>query len=238
MKALDASLDGLISDLIATHEFKAKAGSSVSARVGRGPGSGPKYFALVVVGAADKMSSAPTSYGGAAPLTTLGATTASLAKSNKCSSAAVGLLKSDNVAKASTEQIALGIWTGAYESTRFKSKPNASKLSSVTIYTATGLGSDADAAIHKAQSFAMGTFVTRYLVEAPPNVCTPTHLAKTAKYIADQSGGTATLKVLEKEDCVKLGMGSYLGVAACSAEPPKFIHLTYKPAGPVTKKVR
>lgn len=39
------------------------------------------------------------------------------------------------------------------------------------------------------------------------------------------------LQILEKEDCEKLNMGCYLAVAACSAEPPKFIHLTYKPKG-------
>ena len=39
------------------------------------------------------------------------------------------------------------------------------------------------------------------------------------------------LEILEKEDCEKLNMGCYLAVAACSAEPPKFIHLTYKPKG-------
>lgn len=35
----------------------------------------------------------------------------------------------------------------------------------------------------------------------------------------------------------KLNMGSYLGVAACSEEPPKFIHLTYKPQGEVKKRI-
>lgn len=37
--------------------------------------------------------------------------------------------------------------------------------------------------------------------------------------------------MLEKGDCEKLGMGLYLGVAEASAEPPKFIHLCYKPKG-------
>ena len=37
--------------------------------------------------------------------------------------------------------------------------------------------------------------------------------------------------MLEKEDCEKLKMGCYLAVAACSTEPLKFIHLTYKPKG-------
>ena len=73
--------------------------------------------------------------------------------------------------------------------------------------------------------------VCRYLVEAPPNVCTPTHLAQAAARIAESASDVMALEVLEKEECEKLGMGLYLAVAACSAEPPKFIHLTYKPKG-------
>eukprot|EP01023_Acetabularia_acetabulum_P023936 TRINITY_DN23246_c0_g1_i1.p3 TRINITY_DN23246_c0_g1~~TRINITY_DN23246_c0_g1_i1.p3 ORF type:complete len:285 (-),score=79.63 TRINITY_DN23246_c0_g1_i1:330-1184(-) len=46
------------------------------------------------------------------------------------------------------------------------------------------------------------------------------------------------LEVLEKEDCEKLGMGCYLGVAEAADTPPKFIHLTYTPAsGEVKQKV-
>lgn len=45
------------------------------------------------------------------------------------------------------------------------------------------------------------------------------------------------MKILEKADCEKLGMGSYLGVSEASDEPPKFIHLTYKGAGSDLKKV-
>ena len=71
----------------------------------------------------------------------------------------------------------------------------------------------------------------RYLVEAPPNVCTPTHLANAAAKIAEGASDVMQLEILEKEDCEKLKMGCYLAVAACSAEPLKFIHLTYKPKG-------
>ena len=38
--------------------------------------------------------------------------------------------------------------------------------------------------------------------------------------------------MLEKEDCEKLGMGLYLGVANGSISPPKFIHLTYTKGTP------
>lgn len=71
----------------------------------------------------------------------------------------------------------------------------------------------------------------RYLVEAPANVCTPSHLAAAAGTIADAAKDVMQLEVVEKEDCEKLKMGCYLAVAACSTEPLKFIHLTYKPKG-------
>ena len=77
----------------------------------------------------------------------------------------------------------------------------------------------------------------RYLVEAPPNICTPTHLANAAAKIAEGAADVMKLEVLEKEDCEKLNMGCYLAVAACSAEPPKFIHLTYKPKGQHSAKL-
>jgi leucyl aminopeptidase len=37
------------------------------------------------------------------------------------------------------------------------------------------------------------------------------------------------LKVLGPEECQALKMGAYLGVAQGSVDPPRFIHLIYKP---------
>ena len=45
-------------------------------------------------------------------------------------------------------------------------------------------------------------------------------------------------KILNEEECTELKMGSYLGVAAASANRPHFIHLCYKPlSGPVKAKL-
>ena len=46
-----------------------------------------------------------------------------------------------------------------------------------------------------------------------------------------------SLEVLEKADCEAMGMGCFLGVAECSAEPLKFVHLTYKPKGRVASDI-
>jgi leucyl aminopeptidase len=60
-------------------------------------------------------------------------------------------------------------------------------------------------------------------------------MAETAQNLASTYG--LELTILEKEDCEKLGMGAFLGVAMASELPPKFIHLTYKPSGTAKRKL-
>jgi len=228
VKALDAQYGGALTDMIESNEFKGKAGSSLCFRAG----GDAKYVAVVGLGAEDKALAPATAYGGPNAFATLGSAVASLAKANKCKTAGVSLVAGELSAEQ-VQGVTLGVHLGAYEATRFKSKPNLSKLESVTLQAS----GDTAAAIAAATAHATGTFMTRYLVEAPPNVCTPTHLAETAQAIAAASPDCMSVKILEKEDCEKLKMGSFLGVAACSEEPLKFIHITYKPKGPVKKKV-
>ena len=84
---------------------------------------------------------------------------------------------------------------------------------------------------HGVQQNYSHLLLCRYLVEAPPNICTPTHIARAAQAIADSASDVMTCQILEKADCEAMGMGCFLGVAECSAEPLKFVHLTYKPKG-------
>jgi leucyl aminopeptidase len=60
-------------------------------------------------------------------------------------------------------------------------------------------------------------------------------MAETAEAIASEYG--LALEILEQEECEKLGMGAFLGVAQASDIPPKFIHMTYKPEGTPRRKV-
>jgi leucyl aminopeptidase len=66
-------------------------------------------------------------------------------------------------------------------------------------------------------------------------VVTPAALADTAAQLARSF--QLELKVLERSDCEALGMGSYLAVSQGSDLPPKFIHLTYRPSGPATRRL-
>ncbi|KAE9462579.1 hypothetical protein C3L33_05509, partial [Rhododendron williamsianum] len=62
--------------------------------------------------------------------------------------------------------------------------------------------------------------------------------AEEASKIASMYGDVISATILDVEQCKELKMGSYLGVAAASENPPHFIHLCYKPpSGPVKTKL-
>eukprot|EP00798_Chlamydomonas_sp_ICE-L_P006676 gene6676-3341_t len=195
-------------------------------RVGSAPGAKAKYVSLAGLG---KSTGAAAEWGPSA-WQALGSSVASLAKANKAKSVAIGFLDAPT-ADASTlvTQVASGALLGGYESNVHKSKksPTASQLAAINILLPGMAEADATAAVTKAGAIASGTNLTRYLVEAPPNVCTPTHIADSAKHIADKFPEVMKLKVMEKADCEAMGMGCFLGVSEASDEPPKLIHLTY-----------
>lgn len=78
------------------------------------------------------------------------------------------------------------------------------------------------------------TILARDLVTEPAGVMTPTEMAKRASAIA--RAARLEIKILEKRDMERLGMGAFLAVNAGSAEPPKLIHLIYRPKGVKAKK--
>lgn len=132
------------------------------------------------------------------------------------------------VAQRLTENVLLG----AFTDDRFKSsndsngdeeKPsqNVHKRGTVELFNA-----DSDG-VRRGFCVAAGVILTKELVNAPPNVATPQMFADVATELAQASNGSVTCTVLEREDCERLGMGAFLGVAQGSDLPPKFIHLKY-----------
>ena len=78
---------------------------------------------------------------------------------------------------------------------------------------------------------AAGTTLARECANRPGNHCTPTYLGEQAKRLGKEHG--LKVEVLDRKDCEKLGMGSFLAVAQGSDEPLAFIVLKYEGA---TKK--
>lgn len=135
--------------------------------------------------------------------------------------------------QAAAQAMAEAARLALYQDQRFKSEAEPARgLDQVLLL---GLPAGLDAQVGRAAAHCSGVELARQLVAAPPNVATPQHLADTAAAIAREFG--LTLKVLDRNDCEALGMGAYLGVAQGSDLPPRFIHLTYSPAGEVTRRI-
>ncbi len=83
----------------------------------------------------------------------------------------------------------------------------------------------AEAGLKHGLAVGSGVSLAKDLGNLPPNICTPTYLGKQAKTLAKAYG--FKVEVLEKEEIEKLGMGSFLGVAQGSVEPPRFIVLQH-----------
>jgi len=220
---LDEKLAGNIKELIEETEFKGSVGSSAVTRVGAG--SSIRKLILVGLGKSDTLT--------LDSLRRAAAAIARTAKQQKSKTLGISLPVFNNDPAATAQAITEGIVLALHQDNRFKSEPDdkGAKLEHVDLL---GLGGQ-EAAITKAQAICTGVILARELVAAPANVVTPVSMAQTAEEIASQYG--LALEILEREECEKLGMGAFLGVAQASDMPPKFIHLTYKPEGTPKRKL-
>jgi leucyl aminopeptidase len=100
-----------------------------------------------------------------------------------------------------------------------KTDPNP--LEKISIYVEKSETAVAEQALNQGVSIAKGVAFAKDLGNLPPNVCTPTYLGEQAKKLSKEYG--FKVEVLDKAQIEKLGMGSFLGVAQGSDEPPKFI---------------
>jgi leucyl aminopeptidase len=100
-----------------------------------------------------------------------------------------------------------------------------------------GLAVDSSASTKRAMLGAMhgdaigkGISLAKNLGNLPPNVCTPSYLARTAQKLA-RNNARLTTRILNESEMKRLGMGSLLSVTAGAAEPAKLIVMQYKGAG-------
>jgi leucyl aminopeptidase len=114
-----------------------------------------------------------------------------------------------------------------YKFTQMKSKPDngARALKRIVFSVDPDDEKLAKVAAKQGNALANGMDLTRDLGNLPPNVCTPTYLANTAKKLAKD--WKLKVEVLGQKQCEALKMGSFLAVAKGSVEPPQFIVLQY-----------
>ena len=81
-------------------------------------------------------------------------------------------------------------------------------------------------AVAQGLAIAEGMALARDLGNLPPNVCSPSYLANTAKKLGKDHKLKVT--VLDKAQMSKLGMGALLAVAQGAEQPPKFIIMEHR----------
>ncbi len=237
--AVDHALSGLISRLIESGEITGASGEitliHTSAITSGGSGSGLAAERVLVAGLGE---SEKFDY---EAIRRISAQVARRLRSLKVKSAATivhgtGIGGLDPAQGA--EAIAEGTILGLYRFDKYKSSKNGdgdgedgedggNGLELIELVEMDGSKIAAlESGVARGDSYANGTNFARDLVNEPPNVLSPTEMAKRASAMAEDAG--LRIEVLEADECRALGMGSYLSVAAGSTEPPKFIHITYE----------
>ncbi len=220
---LDQRLDGVLSELIAETEFKGKPDTTLVARVG---GKNPIRKVIITGLGKEEEVSVDTFRKAAASI-------ARVANQARVKHLGICLPHPQYDDNTLAQVIAEGVILASHQDNRFKSEVQDRP---VTLETVELLESNAkEEAIERAKIICDGVIFARELVNAPANVINPVTLAETVKSLAQQYG--LQLTILEREDCERLGMGAFLGVAKASDLPPKFIHLVYKPETEAKRKL-
>ena len=80
--------------------------------------------------------------------------------------------------------------------------------------------------LSEALAISKGVALAKDLGNLPGNLCTPTYLAERAQALTKTY--PIKVKILERADMERLGMGALLSVARGSSEPPKLIVMEYR----------
>ncbi len=131
--------------------------------------------------------------------------------------------KEETLAQALTE----GVVLGDYRFDKYKTKKDEFKIKEVDIRVSRRFKNAVEEGINVGRILAEAQNFARSIANEPANIVTPQKLAEIAEELAKEYG--FEVKIYDEEEIEKMGMNAFLSVARGSANPPRFIHLTYKP---------
>ena len=219
--AVDAALDGAITNLIASGDITGKSGEHVlvyslgrlaSPRVIVSGLGKQDDFDAETVRKVTAESSRRARDAGAAHAATI------------AHGAGIAGMAARESGQAIAEGGALGTWTF----TEHKA-PDADRkvLESLTIVEADASKTDdLQAGVVDGLAIAAAVNRCRTMAYQPPNVMSPSAMVESATEVVH--GTDMTLEVFERDECREMGMGAYCGVAKGTDEPPKFIVMRYE----------
>jgi leucyl aminopeptidase len=103
---------------------------------------------------------------------------------------------------------------------------DVSDPSNISVRIESGSFPSDDANLRQGVAIGNGLNLARDLANLPPNICTPTFLAKTMRHIGKKN--RFSVNCLTEKEMEKRGMGALLSVSRGSDEPAILIHATYQ----------
>jgi leucyl aminopeptidase len=224
-KAADAKLGGVLTTAAADERFEGKPGQTLTLHThGK---LGAKRVVLLGLGKSSAFESADARHLAARAAKAAGTT-------NSKSFALVVPAGRDD--ERFVQLYVEGAILGRYKFGRYLTSDDAKRPDPVESFTLVGAKADVFAkAAKRAEIIASSVAKARDFINEPAGWMTPRRMEEEARALAKQYG--LTIDVLGPEKCKELGMGMFLAVSQGSVEEPRFIHLTYKPAGTPKKKV-
>ena len=137
------------------------------------------------------------------------------------------------------KKVALAFYLSNYSFDYYKSKDEIKKIKKIEILNfsiASNLVGEnknkvfkmLEKGVNYGRLLAEGVYLARDLVNQPASFLHPQTLVQEAFKIEKESGGKIKVEVLDKDECLRLGMGAFLAVAQGSEREPKFIVLKYQ----------
>ena len=210
LATLDATLGGAIARVVRTKDFKGARDETVLLL---NPGRGPERVLLIGLGA-DPDDNAITR-----------AASVAGRRGNAMGVRAMAFWAED-LAACRLENAVIGLSLGSWDYAELRT-PNADKpkpLSTATLCVANA--ASAKSAFNNGVAIAAGQRIARTLGAMPGNVCTPDHIARTARDVGTRHKLKVT--VLGRRDMKRLKMGSFLAVAQGTPQDPKLIAIEYR----------
>ena len=217
--AVDAALDGLIGRMREAGEVTGKLGETVVMHtLGR---LSAERVVLAGIGDPAKLT--------VAALRRAAANVARAVRKAGLSGFASAVYGAEQLgATAAAQALAEGTLLGLYRFDLYRPS-ETTEVNELVVLAGGSDRAEADAGVARGREVAAGVALARDLVNEPPNVLTPTELARRAQALASAYG--LDCQVLDAAAMRELGMNALLGVASGSDEPPAFIVLRYGGSG-------
>ncbi|MBV9241384.1 MAG: aminopeptidase, partial [Acidobacteria bacterium] len=220
LKGLDRVTKGLVSALFKAEGFKGDAGQEAFIRFE--PRGKAKARGLLLLGVGDEKNYKAHSVAAAT-----GAATRFFRKRNIKSFAILPRGSADAVETA--QNAAQGAITSQFELDKYKTKDKLDKAVRTCVICIDGAQlPDIKHGIERGEAIGESMNFTRDLANEPPNILTPSEMARRAQAMAQEVG--LKCEILDEAKMIEMGMGSLMSVSLGSEQPARMITLRYTPA--------